>query len=414
MYGDMILAENAYLKSGFKKNMNCLVLGVPGSGKTRGHILPNLCNMENSSAVLLDPKGELYSLTANMMRKRGFAVKLVDFENPNNSQTDFYNPLEYCKTTEDVLSITKLLVAEHSEKSTDLFWPSCSQLLANALIGYLIEETHPSEITFPNVMKLLKAFKINDNPQQKSPLDILFDDLKKKTPNSWAVEQYNLLQTVSGSEKTYACIVASLLSTFANTMTDGTKKLMSRDTLDISSIGNKKTVVYIKSSDSDRSKDKFISVLFQQIFKELFSVADNSKNNCLNVHTHLFLDDIGTNLTIERLDCYLAACRSREISCSVILQSIGQLKKQYGEAYTAILGSCASLVFLGSNDINTCYEMSLRLNKPLNTVLYKNTKDVYVFTQGEQPVKSEVYNIKAHPNYRMINDFKEKSYCSEI
>ena len=409
MYDNIILSEDIVLEGGFKKNMNCLVLGVPGSGKTRGHILPNLCNMQNTSAVLLDPKGELYSLTSNMMRERGFDVKLIDFDNPHNPDSAFYNPLNYCRTSDDILSITKVLLSDEMEKTVDQFWPNAAQLMANALIGYLVYETRRSECTLESLIKLLKSFEIPNDPRDRTTLDIMFGDAKKKSPNAWHVEQYELLRKIAGAEKTYACIAMSLITAFASVMSDGIKKLTSRDTLDIKSIGRKKTVVYVKSSDSDRSRDKLISILFQQIFKELFHEADSNDSHALRIHTHLYLDDLGTNLTIYNLDGYLAACRSREISVSVILQSVGQLKKQFGDAYTAILGSCASLVFLGSNDINTCHEMSLRLNKPLGTVLYKDINDIFVFTQGENARKTRVYNIKNHPNYHLLCDFKIKN-----
>ena len=389
--------------------MNCLVLGVPGSGKTRGHILPNLCNMENSSAVLLDPKGELYTLTADMMRRRGFIVKLIDFDNPLNPETAFYNPLFYCKESDDILAITKILVADDHVRAKDPFWPNSAQIFANALIGYLVFECRPSEQTLSSLIKLLRAFEVPTDSSQKTTLDIMFGDAKQKHPDAWHVEQYDLLKKVSGADRTYASIAMSLISTFTGFMSNGIKKLTSSDTLDIRSIGERKTVLYVKSSDSDRSKDKLISILFQQVFTELFHAADSSPNHVLKVHTHLYLDDLGTNLTIENLDGYLAACRSREISASVILQSIGQLEKQFGPAYTAILGSCASLIFLGSNDINTCHEMSLRLNKPLGTVLYKDINDIFVFTQGDTAKRTRIYDVTRHPNYGMLCDFNSKS-----
>ena len=412
MCNDMILAENTYLEAGFKKNMNCLVLGVPGSGKTRGHILPNLCQMEDSSAVLLDPKGELYSLTANMMRQRGFTVKLVDFDNPNNPETEFYNPLKYCSNSEDVITITRLLLSEGFDRSVDPFWPKSAQILANALMGYLIEAVNDNDATLRGLTTLIKNIEFSTAPGEKHTLELMFDELKEKNRRSWAAEQFELIKKSALSERTYSSIVITLVAAFSGCMTDGIKRLTDRDTLDIPSIGKTKTVVYIKSSDSDRSKDTLISILFQQIFNILFREADKNTNHALDVHTHLFLDDLGTNLTIENLDCMLAACRSREISCSIILQSVGQLQKQYGHAYTAILGSCASLVFLGSNDIDTCREMSYRLNKPWSTVLYKDTNDIFVFTQGKQPIKTRVYNVKNHINYSLMEDFQTTVYQS--
>lgn len=413
MMDKLILAENNYLRGGFKKNMNCLILGVPGSGKTRGHVLPNLCELSEASAVLLDPKGELYSLTADMMKKRGFIVKLVDFDNPLNSKSEKYNPLLYCKTSDDIITVSRLLLQNQFKNSVDPFWPQAAQILGNALIGYLVEETEAEDRTFRSLMKLINCLDFRYDADYQSTLDIMFSDLKEINPKSWALEQYSLFKKASFSEKTSSSIVISLIAAFAGYMTEPVKKLTDSDTLNISSIGHQKTVLYVKSSDSDRSKDAMVSILFQQIFNVLFHEADKTPNHALPVHTHIFLDDIGTNLTISDLDCIVAACRSREISCSIILQSVGQLVKQYGEAYTAILGSCASLVFLGSNDIETCREMSYRINKPLTDVLYKDSKDIYVFTQGERQVKTKVFDVTKHSNYPMVKDFcssTEKSY----
>lgn len=406
MCNDMILADNIVLPSGYKKNMNCLIIGVPGSGKTRSHVLPNLCNMDDSSAILLDPKGELYSLTAEMMRSKGYSVKLLDFDDPDNPDSSFYNPLRYCKTTDDILSLSKLLVSEDQAKTKDSFWPNSAQVLANALIGYLVYETNMEDRTLEGIVKLLKTFSASENSENKSTLDIIFDRIRVKNPDAWHLEQYDLFKKVASANTTTACIVMSLIVTFAGFMSSGIKRLTSKDTINLKRIGRRKTILYVKSSDSDRSRDRLVSILFQQVFKELFNEADSQPDHSLKVHTHLYLDDIGTNLTIDNLDGYIAACRSREISVSVILQSVGQLEKQFGRAYTAILGSCASLVFLGSNDINTCHEMSLRLNKPLGEVLYKDRNDIYVFTQGEAAKKAKVYDVTTHPNYKMIADFK--------
>lgn len=410
MFNDMILAKDTYLEGGFKKNHNVVVLGTPGTGKTRHYILPNLCNMKNSSAVLLDPKGELYDLTSEMMKKRGFKVKLIDFDNPSNPNTCYYNPLRYCKTSDDVLRITNIILLSQKENTKDMFWPCAAQLLANSVIGYLISECRPSERTLENAIKLLKTYKVKDEmlSEQRCPLDVIFSDLEKKKPDSWCVEQYNLFNNSGGSPKTCSTVVLVLVSAFAFFMSDGIKHLTHKDTIDLKSIGETPTVVYVKSSDSDRSRDELVSIFFEQTINQLFNAADGNDNHTLKVHTHFFLDDLGTNLTIRNLPSYLAACRSREISMSVVLQSIGQLKTHYKEDYSTILGSCASTLFLGSNDIETCEEFAKRLNKPLSDVLYKDYSSIFVFTQGEKPVHTQLYDLQRDENYKLINELKKE------
>ena len=199
MCNDMILADNIVLPSGYKMNMNCLIIGVPGSGKTRSHVLPNLCNMDDSSAILLDPKGELYSLTAEMMRNKGYSVKLLDFDEPDNPDSSFYNPLRYCKTTDDILSLSKLLVSEDQAKTKDSFWPNSAQVLANALIGYLVYETIMEDRTLEGIVKLLKTFSASDNSENKSLLEIFLDRVEIIRPGVNGLGAHHGAKNVSRS-----------------------------------------------------------------------------------------------------------------------------------------------------------------------------------------------------------------------
>jgi len=180
--------------------------------------------------------------------------------------------------------------------------------------------------------------------------------------------------------------------------------LTSKNTIDFRHLGHEKTALFIKSSDTDRSKDILVNLLFQQAIDELCHEADHLPNHCLPVHVHFFLDDFGTNLVIKRFDAAIAGMRSREISCSIILQSEGQLRQMYGEAWSTILGSCAAYVFLGSNDISTCYDVSLRINKPIGQVLYKRSSDIYVFIQGKGPERAERYDLTHHDLYNFLDD----------
>lgn len=407
----MILAKDIYLKESFKSNQNVLVLGVPGSGKSRSHVIPNLMEMD-SSFVVLDPKGELFDIAAKMLGKRGYRVQCVDFDTPRDT-FDFYNPLHFIKTEDDILRLTDLLVSDSKRHCNDVFWPSSAQVLANAIVGFLVDQCNPEDRTLANVLKMLR-FMTSDETST-STLDIMFEELMKKAPNCFAVEQYDIIKTCSAAEKTLASIIISLASTFTGFMTEGIKHLTGKNTIDFRRLGHEKTALFVKSSDTDRSKDILVNLLFQQAIDELCREADHLPNHCLPVHVHFFLDDFGTNLVIKRFDATIAGMRSRELSCSVILQSEGQLRQMYGEAWSTILGSCAAYVFLGSNDINTCYDICLRISKPLGQVLYKRIEDIYVFVQGKSPQRAERYNMAAHKMYPYLEDFgtRQNAYFIE-
>lgn len=395
----MILAKDLYLPESYKSNQNVLVLDVPGSGKTRGHVLPNLMEM-NSSFVVLDPKGELYSTASDMLRHRGYHVQCVDFDTPMQSP-DFYNPLEHIHSEDDILRMTELIVGESRKTSKDTFWPTSAQILANSMVGYLVSECKGPDRTLEGMTKLLR---VTDAEHKGGVMDKLIRDMAAKDPHAFAVEQFDIIKTCSSAEKTFSCIIISLAATFSGIMSKGMKYLTGRNTVDFRRLGHEKTAIFVKSSDTDRSKDFLVNILFQQAIDELCREADAQPSHSLPVHVHLFLDDFGTNLTLNRFDAAIAGMRSREISCSVILQSEGQLKQMYGDAWTTIFASCAAYVFLGSNDVETCRDVSIRLDKPIRSVLYKKYSDIYIFRQGEGPKCRQRYDVTSHKLYRLLRD----------
>ena len=395
----MILAKDLYLPEEYKSNQNVLVLGVPGSGKTRGHVLPNLMEM-NSSFVILDPKGEIYSTAADMLKRRGYRVKCLDFDKPLQTP-DFYNPLEHIRSEDDILRMTELLIGESKKTCKDIFWPYSAQILANSLVGYLVSECGGADRTLEGMTKLLRAM---DAERKGGVMDKLIRDLAAKDPHAFAVEQFDIIKTCSSAERTFSCIIISLAATFSGLLSNGMKHLTGKDTIDFRKLGHEKTALFVKSSDTDRSKDILVNILFQQVIDELCRQADQQPNHCLPVHVHLFLDDFGTNLTLDRFDAAIAGMRSREISCSVILQSEGQLKQMYGDAWSTIMASCAAYVFLGSNDVDTCRDVSIRLNKPIQSVLYKKQSEIYIFRQGQGPKCAKRYDVTTHKLYRLLRD----------
>ncbi len=399
----MILAKNVELKQGYKTNQNVLLVGSPGSGKTRSHVLPNLLEMDCSMAVL-DPKGELFKSSAEAMKKREFKVKMINFDEPSKSLNK-YNPLSYCKTTDDIITLSSMLVSDCIDsKKSDPFWTSSGRMLCNALIDYILNYNNNASKTIQSLAAVLSNV---DSCEDESVMDKIFGRIRSLYGSStFAYQQYKLCR--KSAQRTMASIIISLAAEFSGILTPEISHLTSEDTLEIDKLGDEKTILYIICSDSDRSKNKLVSLLFMQIFRELYKVADRSEDGCLKNHVHFFLDDLGTTLNIPSLDSYLCSCRSREISMSIVLQSIEQLRKYYEQSYTAIVNSCNSYVFLGGMDLETCKDISERLNVPLSDVLYKKPNEIFVFTQGEKPIIAARYDVSKHKNYKLLKESKIK------
>ncbi len=395
-----ILGNNVIIGNGFVDNVNTMLIGAPGTGKTRSYVLPNLMSAEDETLVVLDPKGEIHDMTADLMRQKGYNVKSLDFVRPDLSDVH-YNPLQYCRNEEDIIKLSTLLVEDQRKTSTDIFWAMTSQILCNALVGFLKEHRPEHQQHLGSVVRMLRFATVSEDnvDEHISKLDALFIEAAKANPSSWAVSQYELIKRAAG--KTQKSIIISMCSTFGGMMTPQMTEMMSTDDVDILSMCERKTVLYVKCSDTDRSKDTLVALFFMQLFQELYRIADSSQAHTLPRPIHVILDDIGANLKIPNMDGIIATSRGRGISLSIILQSIGQLKKQYKD-YTSITNSCNNLVFLGGNDIETCQEMAMRLNKPLGDVLYKPNNVIYVFRQGAKPTITTTYDLTKHPNYASL------------
>lgn len=397
-----ILGQNVCIENGYLENANTILIGAPGTGKTRSYVLPNLMSAEEESVVVLDPKGEIYDMTAELMREKGYRVRLLDFIHPEESETH-YNPLHYCRTEDDIIKLSRLLVEDQHKRTVDAFWPLSSQLLCNALIGFLKDHRPEHQQHFGSLMLLLQAASVNENSPDKntSKLDKVFEEVAEKAPQSWALSQYELVKKAAG--KTQKSIIISLIAEFCGLMTPQMTKMIATDDVDMQGLCEQKTALYVKCSDTDRSKDKLVSLFFMQLFQEVYRLADQQPSHALPRPLHIMLDDVGANLTIPNMDGIISTSRGRGISLSIILQSIGQLKRQYAD-HTSILNSCNNVVFLGGSDIETCHEMALRLNKPLTSVLYKDPGVIYIFRQGYKPITTGVYNLKEHPYYDRLRE----------
>lgn len=397
----IILGENACFENGYVENTNTMLIGAPGTGKTRSYVLPNLMSAEDESIVVLDPKGELYDISANLMREKGYSVRCLDFVTPENSDIH-YNPLKYCRSEDEIIRFSRIIVEEQFKRTQDNFWPLTAQILCNAFVGFLKEFRTERDHTLTAIRKLLSAATVTEENPEKNPskVDLIFGEAKNKNPNSWACSQYSLIRNAAG--RTQKSVVISLGAEFMGFLTPQMAELTAYDDVDFPSLCLNKSIIYVKCSDTDRSKDKLVALFFTQLFQELYSIADKSENHSLPRGVKVILDDMGANLKIPNLDGIISTARGRRISISIILQSIGQLKRRYDD-YTSIVNSCNNVVFLGGSDLETCKEMALRLNRPLENVLYKDMKTIFVFRQGEKPIITSPYNLRAHPYYQKLN-----------
>lgn len=397
----MILGENACFENGLVDNTNTLLIGAPGTGKTRSYVLPNLMSTEEESVVVLDPKGEIYDISADLMREKGYRVRCLDFVTPENSDVH-YNPINYCRDENDIIKLSRIIVDELMERTADSFWPMTAQILCNAFVGYLKEFKTERFQTLHSVKQMIAAATVNeDSPEKReSKVDQMFAEAKKQNNDSWCCNQYFIVR--NSAARTLKSVVISFAAEFCGFLTPQIEELTEFDDVEISDFCEKKTVIYVKCSDTDRSKDKLIAMFFTQFFQELYRIADQQENHCLSRGVKVILDDVGANLKIPNLDGIISTARGRRISISIILQSIGQLKRQYPD-HTSIVNSCSNVVFLGGSDLDTCREMAQRLNRPLETVLYKDVKTIFVFRQGSKPIVTSPYDLKSHPYYSRLN-----------
>ena len=404
----IILGENTFFDNGYKQNANNLVIGAPGTGKSRGFVIPNLCEANNESLLVLDPKGELYSITHKMMEEKGYKVQVLDFDNPQKSPT-YYNPLSFIKTQDDVIKFSEIMVSDTF--THDKFWPDTARILCNAITSYLVSYVPKHQCVLTSIEKFLRVAAPNENnPEAETKLDKIMEETAPY--NAWCNSQYKLVRTAA--TRTMKSIVITLVAEFCGLLTEEVVELTSKNTIDPLSFCEEKTVLYVKCSDTDRSKDKLVALFFLQFLQEIYRIADESPSRSLNRPVHIILDDMGANLKIPSLDCMIATSRGRDISFSLILQSYGQLKKNYVD-YTSIISSCNNLVFLGSNDIETCNDIAIRLNRPLQEVLYKNKSDIFVFQQGERkPTITKVYDLTKHPKYQRLSSPYSSSKEKEI
>lgn len=440
---NLLLTQNVRLGLDSRKhrrNLNALVVGGSGAGKTRFYCKPNLYQA-NTSYVVLDPKGELTRDAGPLLESMGYEVRILDLIHMEKSHC--YNPFCYLESDNDVQRLVTNLFKATTPKnsaSNDPFWETAAQMLLMALALYVHHEAPPEEQNFAMVVELLAAGEVKENNDSyQSPLDVLFYQLSVRDPNHIAVKYYNNYR--SGSGKTLKSIQITLAARLEKFNLESLAALTMTDELDLPSLGEKKVALFAQISDNDSSFNFVVSMLYTQLFQQLFFLADQKYNGALPVHVHFLMDEFANVSLPDDFDKILSVMRSREVSASIILQNLAQLKALFDKQHESIIGNCDSFLFLGGNEKETHKYVSELLGKEtLDTSTYGKTKGrngsystnyqqtgrelltpdevrmldndyALLFLRGERPVLDKKYNIVKHPNIHLSADGDAPSYC---
>ena len=416
-----------------RRNLNVMVVGGSGAGKTRFYAKPNIMQA-NCSFVVLDPKGEILRDTGHLLKKMGYEIRVLDLINIHKSYS--YNPFAYLRDEKDVLKLVNNLVRNTTPKgsqSNDPFWERAETALLEALILYLVSKAPPYEQNFPMVMEMINAAEVREADEEyASVLDELFERLEMQEPEHLAVKQYHIFKMAAG--KTAKSILISLGVRLEKFNLPQIAGVVSSDELDLPSLGLKKTALFALIPDNDSSLNFIIGMMYTQLFQELFYLADHKHGGRLPVHVHCVMDEFANVALPDEFDKLLSTMRSREVSVSIILQNIAQLKALFDKQWESIIGNCDEFLYLGGNEQSTHKYVSELLGKAtIDTNTYgKSTgrsgnystnyqlsgRELYtadeirlldnryalLFLRGERAIQDEKYDILKHPNLRLTAD----------
>lgn len=441
------------------RNKNILVIGGSGSGKTRFFVKPSIMQM-HSSYVITDPKGQLLKETGKMLLHGGpkrdengkpvrdgrgkvvyepYRIKVLNTINFSKSMK--YNPLAYVRSEKDILKLVNVIIANtkgDGEKSSEDFWIKAERLLYCALIGYIWYEAEPEEKNFITLLELINACEAReDDETYKSPVDILFDELAQAQPEHFAVKQYVKFKMAAG--KTLKSILVSCGARLSPFDIKELRDIMTEDELELDTMGDRKTALFLIMSDTDTTFNFVIAMLQSQLFNLLCDKADDFYNGQLPVHVRCLLDEFANIGQIPNFDKLIATIRSREISASIILQSQSQLKTIYKDAADTIVGNCDVTLFLGGKEKSTLKEISELLGKETIDSLSQSenrgaqtshglsyqklgkelmTQDEIAVMdggkcilqlRGVRPFFSDKYDLTKHPRYKYLSDADKKN-----
>lgn len=344
-----------------KRNLNGIVVGGSGAGKTRGYVLPNIMEC-NCSYIIADPKGEILRKTGGLLEKEGYEIcvlNLVDLE-----KSDCYNPIAYLRSDHDALKLVTNLIKntnEKGQKSSDPFWDKSEAAILQAFILYLLHEAPASEQNFSTVMYMIEnAAASEEDESYKSPVDLLFDDLERKNPEHIALKMYKVFKQAAG--KTAKSILVSTAVRLAAFNLPEIARVTEKDEMFLNTIGNRKKAVFAVISDNDTSLNFIVSMLYSQAFQELYHEADRNGGR-LPVHVRVMMDEFANVALPENFEKVLATCRGREISINIIIQNMAQIKAMFRDSWENLTGNCDTYIYLGGNESTSHEYISKSLGK---------------------------------------------------
>ena len=422
----------------YARNKNVMVIGGSGSGKTRFFVKPNLMQM-HSSYVVTDPKGTLVLECGKMLERNGYEIKILNTINFKKSMR--YNPFAYLKSEKDILKLVQTIIANtkgEGEKSTEDFWVKAEKLYYTALIGYIWYEAPKEEQNFTTLLAMIDASEVREEDENfKNAVDYMFEALEKEKPNHFAVKQYKKYKLAAG--KTAKSILISCGARLAPFDIEELRDLMKEDELELDTLGEKKTALFVIISDTDDTFNFVVSIMYSQLFNLLCDKADDEYGGRLPVHVRCLLDEFANIGLIPKFEKLIATIRSREISACIILQAQSQLKSIYKDNADTIVGNCDSTLFLGGKERTTLKELSESLGKETidlyNTsetrsnqksfgLNYQKTgkelmsqdeitvmdggKCIYQL-RGVRPFLSDKFDITKHKNYKFLEDYDKRN-----
>ena len=433
---NILLTQNFRISLDTHKHRRCLnilVVGGSGAGKSRGFALPNIMQC-CCSMVITDPKAELLRKTGGLLEKKGYEVRVFDLINPDTSFC--YNPFEYVHDDKDVLRLISNLIQNTTPKgsqSSDPFWEKSETALLQALMLYLLHEAPPEEQNFAMIMEMLGSAQVKEEDEDyESPLDILFDRLEMRDPDSIAVKQYHIYKQAAG--KTAKSILISVGVRLAAFNLPQIAKLTNTDELDLSSMGERKVALFCCIPDADTSLNYLVGMIYSQLFQTLYYMADRVHGGALPVPVNCIMDEFPNVSLPNEFEKILATCRPRSIYCSIIIQNMSQLKALFKDSWESLVGNCDEFLYLGGNEKETHKYVSELLGKEtIDTNTYGQTKgksgsystnfqqsgrellqpdevrmldnqNALLFIRGERPILDAKYDLMKHPNIQYTED----------
>ncbi len=434
---ERLMMSNRPKNPKYARNKNVLVVGGSGSGKTAFWLKPNLLQM-HSSYVVTDPKGSIAVECGNVLLKNGYRIKIMNTINFKKSM--YYNPFAYIHSEKDILKLVTTLIAntKGEGKAGDEFWTKAETLLYCALIGYLHYEAPEEEQNFATLIEFINAMEVREDDEDfQNPVDLMMEELEKKNPNHFAVRQYKKYRLAAG--KTAKSILVSCGARLAPFDIQELREITAYDELELDTLGDQKTALFLIMSDTDSTFNFLISMIYTQLFNLLCEKADDVYGGRLPVHVRCLIDECANIGQIPNLEKLVATIRSREISACLVLQAQSQLKAIYKDNADTIIGNMDSRIFLGGSEPTTLKELNQSLGK--ETIDTYNTgesrgretshslnyqklgKDLATVDElavldgskcilqlrGVRPFLSDKYDLTQHPNYKLTSDYDPKN-----